>query len=78
MVAPTSIQPTPTHPFTGRDVPWLLATQAARRASHPFLVWEPFEGTGATWTYERFAADVARVATGLAALRPSVADRTPR
>lgn len=66
MVAPTSIRPTPTHAFTGRDVPWLLATQAATRGSHPFLVWEPFEGDGGTWTYGQFAESVARVATGLA------------
>jgi len=66
MVAPTSIQPTPTHAFTGRDVPWLLATQATRRGAHPFLVWEPFEGEGATWSYQQFADDVARVASGLA------------
>jgi len=67
MVAPTSIQPTPTHAFTGRDVPWLLAAQAAHRGNHPFLVWEPFEGDGATWSYQQFADDVTRVATGLAA-----------
>ena len=67
MVAATSIQPTPTHPFTGRDVPWLLATQAAQRGAHPFLVWEPFEGTRAVWSYEQFADEVARVAAGLAA-----------
>ncbi|MEI8238772.1 MAG: AMP-binding protein [Actinomycetota bacterium] len=67
MVAPTSLQPTPTHPFTGRDVPWLLATQVAQRPQHPFLVWEPFEGEGATWTYEQFAHAVARFAAGLEA-----------
>lgn len=66
MVAPTSIQPTPTHAFTGRDVPWLLATQATARGAHPFLVWEPFEGPGAMWTYRQFADSVARLATGLA------------
>ncbi|CAB4864084.1 unannotated protein [freshwater metagenome] len=67
MVAPTSIRPTPTHPFTGRDVSWLLAAQTTARAAHPFLVWEPFEGAFASWTYQQFAADVSRVAAGLAA-----------
>ncbi|HEX9207573.1 MAG TPA: AMP-binding protein [Steroidobacteraceae bacterium] len=52
--------------FTGRDVPWLLRTRAATRSDHTFLVWEPFEGQGARWTYAEFAAEVGRVAAGLA------------
>lgn len=67
MPAPTALQPTATHTFTGRDVPWLLATRARTRADHTFLVWDPFEGEGRRWTYAEFAADVARVAGGLAA-----------
>jgi crotonobetaine/carnitine-CoA ligase len=75
MVAPTAIQPTPTHPFTGRDVPWLLAHQVATRGDHPFVVWEPFEGEGGSWTYAQFGADVARVAAALAARGVSAGDR---
>ena len=58
--------------FTGRDVPWLLRTRAATRADHAFLVWEPFEGTASRWTYAEFAAEVGRVAAGLASrgIRP--------
>ena len=59
------VQPTPTHPFTGRDLTWLLQRQAQRRAEHPFIVWEPFEGNVTSWTYAQFAADVARCATGM-------------
>lgn len=67
MPAKTALKPTATHVFTGRDLPWLLETQAQARPNHPFLVWEPFEGSGARWTYQEFARDVARVCAGLAA-----------
>ncbi|MEZ0073889.1 AMP-binding protein [Planotetraspora sp. GP83] len=49
----------------GRNVNWLLETRAANRATHPFLVWEPFAATGRTWTYAEFAHDVAAIAEGL-------------
>ena len=67
MPALTRFKPTKTHPFTGRDVPWLLENKARMRADHPFLIWTPFEGVGATWTYSEFAKDVAGVAAGLVA-----------
>ena len=67
MSASTSIKSTATHPFTGRDVPWLLETQAQLRSDHPFLVWAPFEGDGLTWSYAEFADAVARAAAGLVA-----------
>ena len=63
----TANRPTNTHTFTGRDVPWLLRTQAVQRANHPFLVWEPFEGEGRRWTYAEFARETGRVAAGMAA-----------
>jgi len=53
------------HPFSGLDVPWLLETRAATRRDHPFLVWEPFEGTGETMTYGAFLGRVQRIAGGL-------------
>ena len=31
------------HPFSGMDVPWLLAQQAMARPEHPFVVWAPFD-----------------------------------
>ncbi|WP_007509691.1 AMP-binding protein [Pseudofrankia saprophytica] len=57
----------PLHPFVAMDVPALLADRAARRGDHPFLVWDPPDGVGATWTYAEFAHDVEATAAGLAA-----------
>lgn len=54
-----------THPFSGLDVAWLVETRAATRRDHPFLVWEPFEGSGETITYGEFHARVGRIAGGL-------------
>ncbi|CAG9168764.1 Crotonobetaine/carnitine--CoA ligase [Cupriavidus laharis] len=54
-------------PFEGTDIRNLIDEQAARRGSHPFLVWEPFEGEGATWTYAQFGNAVRRFAAGLQA-----------
>ncbi|MDE2295944.1 MAG: AMP-binding protein [Gammaproteobacteria bacterium] len=71
----TALTPTATHPFTGRDLPWLLATQAHARADHPFLVWDPFDGAEARWTYGEFARDVARLAAGLVARGVAAGDR---
>ncbi|NWH08091.1 MAG: AMP-binding protein [Alphaproteobacteria bacterium] len=39
--------------------------RAAQRPTHPFFIWEPFEGEARTWTYAQFDADVARLAAGL-------------
>ncbi len=55
------------HLVNGRDLPWLLRTQAKRRTDMPFLIWSPFEGNERIWTYAAFEADVRRVAAGLAA-----------
>lgn len=63
---PTLLNPA-VHPFSGFDVPHLLAVHAAARPSHPFLIWEPFEGAARTWTYAQFAEETARVAAGLKA-----------
>ncbi len=71
----TALRPTTTHPFTGRDLPWLLATQARARPNQPFLIWDPFEGGGRRWTYAEFARDVARFAAGLAARGVEAGDR---
>lgn len=53
------------NPFAGRDVNWLLDFRAETRADHPFLIWEPFEGKRAVWTYRQFRDRVLRVAAGL-------------
>lgn len=67
MPAPTAKKISVTHPFTGRDLPWLLNTRAEVSAEHTFLIWEPFEGESGRWTYREFAHEVASVAAGLVA-----------
>lgn len=54
-------------PFEATDIRTLIDEQAARRGSHPFLVWEPFDGAGATWSYAQFGNAVRRFAAGLQA-----------
>ncbi|MCP4004733.1 MAG: ATP-dependent acyl-CoA ligase [bacterium] len=52
--------------FAGWDVPRLVSMQATRRADHTFLIWEPFEGEGRTWTYGEFDRATRSLAAGLA------------
>jgi crotonobetaine/carnitine-CoA ligase len=54
-------------PFEATDIRTLVDEQAARRGGHPFLVWEPFDGEGATWSYAQFGNAVQRFAAGLQA-----------
>ena len=49
----------------GRDVPWLLRSTTTRFPDKTFLVWEPFDGEAASWTYAEFRAQTRRVAAGL-------------
>ncbi|MDY6829406.1 MAG: AMP-binding protein [Pseudomonadota bacterium] len=49
----------------GRTVGQLIRHWAQARPDHPFLVWEPFEQPGHTWTYREFAQDCQRLAAGL-------------
>jgi crotonobetaine/carnitine-CoA ligase len=60
--------------FHGQDVPWLLDHWATHRAEHPFLIWEPFEGGGRSWTYAEFAEATRKVAAGLVARGVSTGD----
>jgi crotonobetaine/carnitine-CoA ligase len=55
------------HPGAGQSVRTLLESRATRRAERLFLVWEPFDGPRATWTYAEFAAEVRKFAAGLSA-----------
>jgi len=64
---PHKSQPGPIHPFTGRDLPWLLEARAETRADHPFLIFCPLEGEPQRWTYRAFRDAVVHVAGGLAA-----------
>ena len=59
------MSPRPLTPFEGMDIRSLLDEQAAVRGDHPCLIWEPFEGDGATWTYAAFRDAVRRFAGGL-------------
>ena len=54
-------------PFEGMDIRTLIDNQARRRGDHPFLIWEPFEGEGRTWSYAQFGETVRRFAAGLEA-----------
>ena len=63
------------HPFSGLEVPSLLAHQAARWPDHVFIAWEPFEGQAENWTYARFHHQVDRIAGGLARRGVQAGDR---
>jgi crotonobetaine/carnitine-CoA ligase len=63
--APTALPVPRLHPFVGLDVPWLLRERARSQGDRPYLVWEPFEGEGRTYSYREFAAAVDRCAAGL-------------
>lgn len=62
-------------PYEGMDIRTLIDDRAARRGAHPFLIWAPFEGEGATWTYAAFATRVRRFAAGLQARGVAAGDR---
>jgi crotonobetaine/carnitine-CoA ligase len=59
------LRPGTPHPFSGMDLPWLLAQRAATRRDHAFLVWAPPDGAVQTWTYGQFVDRVQRLAAGL-------------
>lgn len=52
-------------PYAGQDIRSLLTLQADLQPDAPFLIWAPFTGDDATWTYRQFVDRVARVAAGL-------------
>jgi carnitine-CoA ligase len=49
----------------GQDIPWLLEHWAEKKPDHPALIWEPFEGEGARWTYSELVAATRDLAAGL-------------
>lgn len=63
------------HPFSGLDVAKLIDERAKQRVDHPFLIWSPFNAPTQTWSYERFAHDVASIAGGLAYQGVKLGDR---
>ena len=66
MPAPTSLPIPRFHPFVGLDVPWLLRERARTCGDRTYLIWDPFEGDGCSYTYAEFAHRVGRFAAGLA------------
>jgi crotonobetaine/carnitine-CoA ligase len=54
-----------THTFTGQDVWQLVLLRAKASTDRPFLVWNPFDGPGRTWTYGELARDAAAIAVGM-------------
>ncbi len=71
----TMTAPRPLTPFEGMDIRSLIDARAAWRGDHPFLVWEPFEGEGRSWSYAAFAEAARRLAAGLQARGVKVGDR---
>lgn len=63
------------HPFIGRDLGWLLDERATSRSLCPFLIWEPFDESGRSWTYSEFRNDALCIATGLVANGVRAGDR---
>jgi carnitine-CoA ligase len=72
MPAPTAKRPPAFHQFTGRDLPWLVDTQAAVRGHRPYLIWESFVTNPRVWTFAQFAEETRAYAAGLvqAGVRP--------
>ncbi|MDP3907552.1 AMP-binding protein [Novosphingobium sp.] len=62
-------------PFEGMDIRTLIDARAANRCDHPFLIWEPFEGEGRSWSYAEFANAVKRFGAGLQARGVKAKDR---
>lgn len=69
-----AIRPNRIHPFTGRDLPWLLEARADSRPDHPFLVFAPHDAPPEIWTYRSFRDAVARFAGGLASRGVRISD----
>lgn len=53
-----------THPFTGRNMSWLLHARAEKYPDKNFLIWEPSEGPAQSWTFKEFADEVDHYAAG--------------
>lgn len=65
MPAPTALPLPRLHPFVGQDVPWLLDARVEGRGDAPYIVWDPFDGDGRTWSYREFGEAVRSTAAGL-------------
>jgi carnitine-CoA ligase len=61
--------------FENMDIRTLIDGQSVQYGDRPFLIWEPFEGEGSSWTYSVFASRIRRFAAGLQALGIHPGDR---
>lgn len=52
-------------PFTGTNVWDLVRSREAVRRDRPALIWHPYTGQGATWSYTDLVRDAAAVGAGL-------------
>ncbi|MED6336453.1 MAG: class I adenylate-forming enzyme family protein, partial [Actinomycetota bacterium] len=59
----------------GRDVPSVLASRVATHGDKPFMVWEPFEGSPATYSYAQFGVAVESLAGALHSRGVQIGDR---
>lgn len=60
--------------FGGQDIPWMIDHWGEHRSEHPFLIWEPKDGSDRTWTYAEFAQATKQVAAGLHAKGVGIGD----
>ena len=61
--------------FAGQDIPWLLNHWADAAPDRAFLVWEPKDAEGRTWTYRQFVDDVEKVAAALVSRGVTLGDK---
>ena len=76
MTQPESFNPAAVaaYQFGGQDIPWMIDHWGENRAEHPFLIWEPKDGSDRTWTYAEFAEATKKVAAGLHAKGVGIGD----
>jgi crotonobetaine/carnitine-CoA ligase len=68
-------EPSHLHPFLGQDAAHWIDERAQQHGEHPMLIWAPFDAPSQTWSYARFAHDVACIAGGLARQGVKLGDR---
>jgi len=61
--------------MAGQDLPHLIDQWVEAQPDTPLFVWEPRDGTVASWTYREFRDDTLRIAAGLLARGVSLGDR---
>ena len=49
----------------GLDIPWLLNEWSTRTPDKPFMIWEPFRGEVASWSFKRLQTEARQIASAL-------------